>query len=102
MLSHLLTPRATAAGPCVRGPGDLGRGEPGHGAAAALLHPAAVRVLAGLQAHHQVTSNKYQVNIHVINNCNVSDLTSMSPSGTTSASEQRGSYGCPRSGTQAQ
>ena len=56
MLSHLLTPRVTAAGPGVRGPGHLGRGEPGHGAAAALLHPAAVRVLAGLQAHHQVAS----------------------------------------------
>ena len=55
MLSHLLTPRVTAASPRVRGPGHLGRGEPGHGAAAALLHPAAVRVLAGLQAHHQVT-----------------------------------------------
>ena len=91
----------TAAGPGVRGPGHLGRGEPGHGAAAALLHPAAVRVLAGLQAHHQVTSINYQVNIHEINNCNVSDLTSMSPSGTTSASEQRGSCGCRRSGTQA-
>ena len=51
-------PRVTAAGPRVRGPGDLGRGEPGHRAAAALLHPAAVRVLAGLQARHQVTSIK--------------------------------------------
>ena len=59
MLSHLLTPRVTAAGPRVRGPGDLGRGEPGHRAAAALLHPAAVRVLAGLQARHQVLSINY-------------------------------------------
>ena len=68
MLSHHLTPRVTAAGPRVRGPGDLGRGEPGHRAAAALLHPAAVRVLAGLQARHQVTPIKYSQDTWLIIN----------------------------------